>query len=103
MPAIASWSISISITYSPATNQPVHLHTLYEQVKEASLHRMFYGHGRIIDSDDILAIKTKDYIYPADKEKRFSEAIKTGKSGALEFRSGLAWTFICPPWTRSKR
>ncbi|MDF2937015.1 MAG: transcriptional regulator, AraC family [Paenibacillaceae bacterium] len=73
-------SISISVTYSPVTNHCGHLHPLYEQVKEASLHRMFCGHGSVIDSDDILALKSKEYLYPMDKEKRFSEAIKTGKT-----------------------
>jgi two-component system, response regulator YesN len=73
-------AISISAAYSPVTNQPLHLHPLYEQVKEAALHRMFYGHGSLIDSEDILALKSKEYIYPAEKEKRLSDAIMVGKA-----------------------
>lgn len=76
-------SIGISVTYSPATNQPLHLHPLYEQVKEASLHRMFYGHSSTIDSDAILALKSKEYIYPMDKEKRLSEAVKLGRTAEV--------------------
>ncbi|WP_159882652.1 helix-turn-helix domain-containing protein [Paenibacillus puerhi] len=73
-------TISVSAAYSPITNQPHHLHPLYEQVKEATLHRMFYGHGCLIDSEDILALKSKEYVYPAEKEKRLSDAIRAGKT-----------------------
>ncbi|WP_256865444.1 helix-turn-helix domain-containing protein [Paenibacillus sp. 32352] len=72
-------SISVSIAYSPVTNQPHHLHPLYEQVKEAALHRMFYGHGCLIDSEDIVALKSREYIYPVEKGKRLSDAIMAGK------------------------
>lgn len=73
-------SISVSGAYSPTTNQPLHLHPLYGQVKEAVLHRMFYGHGCLIDSEEILALKSKEYLYPTEKEKRLTEAVMAGKA-----------------------
>lgn len=76
---------SVSAAYSPVTNQPTHLYPLYGQVKEAALHRMFYGHGCLIDSEEILALKSKEYVYPVEKEKRLSDAVMVGKADeALE-------------------
>ncbi|OPA76330.1 hypothetical protein BVG16_19255 [Paenibacillus selenitireducens] len=71
--------IGLSITYSPVTNLPLHLHPLFQQVKEATKHRLFYGHGCLIDSDDIVALKSKAYMYPLDREKKLVESLMAGK------------------------
>jgi two-component system, response regulator YesN len=72
-------TISVSVAYSPITNEPLHPQPLYEQVKEAVLHRMFYGHGCIIDSEEIIALKSKEYVYPVEKGKQLSDAMMAGR------------------------
>lgn len=71
--------IGLSITYSPEAVQPQQLSTLYSQVKEASMHRLFYGHGCLIDAQSIMSLKSKEYIFPVDKERKLSDALMTSK------------------------
>lgn len=72
--------IGLSVTYSPVDRQPGQLHPLYDQLKEASRHRLFYGHGSIIDAQSIAARRNKTYVYPADKEKKLTDALMSGKA-----------------------
>lgn len=71
--------ISLSATYYPISNDVTELSDLYSQVKEASLHRLFYGHGARINSREIAALKTKQYQYPKEKEKKLIEALMSLK------------------------
>ncbi|WP_338554935.1 helix-turn-helix domain-containing protein [Paenibacillus sp. KS-LC4] len=72
--------IGISLTYSPEAQQPQQLASLYKQVKEASLHRLFYGHGCLIYSQNIMELKAKEYKFPVDKEKKLTDALMASKN-----------------------
>jgi two-component system response regulator YesN len=72
--------IGLSLTYSPVESQPEQLHSLFIKVKEASQHRLFYGHGSIINAQEITALQLKTYEYPSDKEKKLIDALMTGKA-----------------------
>jgi YesN/AraC family two-component response regulator len=72
--------VSVSVTVSPvrpSLNQSI---MMYNQVKEASLHRLFYGHGCLIWSEDIMNLKQKDYAFPVHREKQLVDCLMTGKS-----------------------
>ncbi|MUT67605.1 AraC family transcriptional regulator [Paenibacillus sp. NEAU-GSW1] len=72
--------IGVSMTYSVEANAPSQLTALYKQVKEAALHRLFIGHGGLIRAEDILSLKSKEYVFPADKEKRMADALMASKT-----------------------
>jgi two-component system, response regulator YesN len=72
--------IGISLTYSPIHQTPEQLKQLYKQVKEASNHRLFYGQNCIVNAQAIDAFRCNVYHYPTEKEKRFIEALMSGKS-----------------------
>jgi AraC-like DNA-binding protein len=66
---------SVSITVGPAEGLMEKAAALYNQLLEASNHRLFYGYGCIIRSQDIMRLKEKEYVYPMQKEKQLMEAI----------------------------
>jgi len=72
--------IGLSITYSPEAYQAQQLSTHYKLVKEASQHRLFYGLGSLINGQDIISLKSKEYIFPADKERKLTDALMTSKT-----------------------
>lgn len=72
--------IGLSVTYSPEAFQAQHLSHLYKLVKEASQHRLFYGHGCLIDAQDIISLKSKEYIFPVDRERKLTDALMTSKT-----------------------
>ena len=72
--------IGLSLTYSPIDNHPEQLHSLFLMLKEASQHRLFYGHGAIINAQEVIALQHKTYVYPSDKEKKLIDALMTGKA-----------------------
>ncbi|CAH1223864.1 HTH-type transcriptional activator RhaR [Paenibacillus auburnensis] len=71
--------ISLTLTYSHIDRNAVQLHQLYKQVREASNHRLFYGHGCIISAQSISALQANTYHYPTEKEKRLTDALMCGK------------------------
>ncbi|MCC3380136.1 helix-turn-helix domain-containing protein [Paenibacillus farraposensis] len=71
--------LSVSLTYSAITSQPERLHLLYRQVREASMHRFFRGHGCIINAQHTTDEEVQNtYIYPADKEKKMLDTLLSG-------------------------
>ncbi|OMF24510.1 hypothetical protein BK133_22505 [Paenibacillus sp. FSL H8-0548] len=72
--------IGLSVTYSPEAIRPDQLSGLYKLVKEASQHRLFYGLGSLIDAQDIMSFKSKEYIFPVDKERKLTDALMTSKT-----------------------
>ncbi|WP_226002773.1 helix-turn-helix domain-containing protein [Paenibacillus sp. BJ-4] len=71
--------LSVSLTYSAITSQPERLHLLYHQVQEASMHRFFRGHGCIINAQNTTDEDVqKNYVYPADKEKKMLDTLLSG-------------------------
>ncbi|MEF3307808.1 AraC family transcriptional regulator [Paenibacillus sp. GYB004] len=72
--------VSVSVTVSPVRSSLNQSILMYNQVKEASLHRLFYGHGCLIWSEDIMNLKLKDYAFPVHREKQLVDCLMTGKS-----------------------
>lgn len=72
-------TISLSITISPGGIYEYSLHELYTETQEASLHRLFFGHGSIINSKEVIGYKNREYSYPIEKEKLLNEALMAGK------------------------
>lgn len=71
--------IGVSIAYSPEANQPQQLAAMYGLAKEASMHRLFYGKGCLINAEQIMSMKSKEYVFPVDRERRLTEALMTAK------------------------
>lgn len=70
--------LSISITFSPVKESIEQCISDYNQVHEASFHRLFKGHGSVLFSDDIMDLKSKEYMFPVHKEKQFIESLMSG-------------------------
>jgi two-component system response regulator YesN len=73
--------LSITVTISPEEDSIGNLGYLYSQTAEASLHRLFYGHGSIIFVHRILEYDSKEYTFPAKKEQEMLDAIMKGEIG----------------------
>lgn len=71
--------ISLSAFISPVVSSFNEINTAYSQLLEASLHRLFYGHSCIINSELIALYKLKEYVYDYDREKMMVEALMSGK------------------------
>lgn len=71
--------ISVSITVSPSGSSIEYAGVFYRQMLEASYHRLFYGHGCIINSQEIMEHKGNEYTYPMQKEKQLVDSIMCGK------------------------
>ncbi|MCL6590178.1 MAG: helix-turn-helix transcriptional regulator [Firmicutes bacterium] len=76
-----SLKISVSVIISSRDENAFHLNALYNQVAEASLHRLFFGRGCVIFAEKIAAYKSKEYVYPANKEKILVDALMSGNIG----------------------
>ncbi|KGE20913.1 AraC family transcriptional regulator [Paenibacillus wynnii] len=72
--------IGLTSTYSPIDQNPMQLNQLYKQLREASNHRLFLGHGSIINANSISVLKSNVYHYPTEKEKKFTEALMSCKT-----------------------
>ncbi|CAG7654973.1 AraC family transcriptional regulator [Paenibacillus allorhizosphaerae] len=72
--------VSVSFTVSPVRPSVDQTILLYNEVKEASLHRLFYGYGCLLWSEDIMNLKQKDYAFPVHREKQLVDCLMTGKS-----------------------
>lgn len=71
--------LSLSISISTIENDITEISYLYDQVSEASLYRMFRGHGCIIHAAETVDLKLNEYVYPVDKEKYFIDHLMAGK------------------------
>ncbi|QUI24161.1 helix-turn-helix domain-containing protein [Vallitalea pronyensis] len=71
-------ALSVSITVSTIGESLQHVTFLYNQVVEASFHRLFYGPSCIIYSTTIEKLKAKEYKYPIQKEKQLIDALMLG-------------------------
>lgn len=72
-------NISISVTVSEQGQSVENIHQLYNQVMEASLHRLFYGYGCVISAEVVMDLKVKEFTYPVQKEKILVDAIMSNK------------------------
>ena len=67
--------LSISLTVSRQDSTVKCLHALYNQVIEASFHRLFMGHGCVLFAEELLLKDPDEYIYPSHKEKAMIDAL----------------------------
>ncbi|MEJ8306685.1 AraC family transcriptional regulator [Saccharibacillus sacchari] len=73
--------IGISSAYSPLSAQTDTPAGRYAEVRDASLYRFYAGHGSCISSAEIAALhRDDDYVYPADMEKKVTDALAAGKA-----------------------
>lgn len=72
--------IGLSLVYSPVSDNPELLNRIYSQAKEASKHRLFYGHGCLINAEKINKLQYNLYSYPADSEKKLVDALTSGRT-----------------------
>jgi len=72
--------LSVSITASPMIESAEQWSGAYKQVLEASMHRLFQGHGSILFSEDIMNLKSKEYVFPVHKEKQLVESMMKGNA-----------------------
>ncbi|MNI14768.1 HTH-type transcriptional regulator YesS [compost metagenome] len=75
----AHLKLSVSATVSPGVESIEQFVPVYKQVSEASLHRLFKGHGSILFAEDVLLMKTKEYEFPVHKEKQLVDCLMMGK------------------------
>lgn len=73
------FTISLTAIISPAGSGVGSLNHLYNQVIEASFHRLFRCPGCIIYSEQIENMKEAVYTYPVQKEKQLIEELMLGK------------------------
>ncbi|WP_339318946.1 AraC family transcriptional regulator [Paenibacillus sp. FSL R10-2734] len=71
--------IGLSLVYSPVSDNPELLNQIYSQAKEASKHRLFYGHGCLINAEKISELQYNLYSYPADSEKKLVDALTNAR------------------------
>ncbi|WNR43417.1 hypothetical protein [Paenibacillus roseipurpureus] len=76
--------LSVSMTISPFQEESTQCSQLYQQLLEASYHRLCRGHGCIIWSEEIIAYRTKEYKFPSQKEKQLVDCLMTGDSEEAE-------------------
>lgn len=73
------FNITLSLILSSDGKKPEQLMSLYRQVMEAVLHRVFYTKGSFIDAKNINTKEANEYEYPLVKEKQLAEALMAGK------------------------
>lgn len=73
------FNITLSLILSSDGKKPEQLMTLYRQVTEAVLHRVFFPKGSFIDAKNINTREANEYEYPLSKEKQLVEALMAGK------------------------
>ncbi len=75
------FQFSLSITYSMnSTDKFEQLSKLLPLLQESLRHRMFSGYGCILDANDILKLRNKQYVYPLNREKTMVDAMMAGKT-----------------------
>jgi two-component system response regulator YesN len=72
-------NISVSITVSDTEDDIGRIASLYHQVMEASLFRLYNGRECILFANEVLNYTSNEYVYPAAKEKLLVESLMVGK------------------------
>lgn len=71
--------LSLTITVSSTAENISCISAIYNQVIEASMHRLFSGYGSVIYARKILQYRLKEYPSFIQKEKQFVDSIMSGK------------------------
>ncbi|WP_150269267.1 helix-turn-helix transcriptional regulator [Paenibacillus tepidiphilus] len=72
--------LSLTLTYSSVERSLGQLPEHYKLVRDASRHRMFYGHGCIISASRIAGYQDQSYRYPTELEKKLVDALMSGRT-----------------------
>jgi two-component system, response regulator YesN len=72
-------NFTVSLTVSTVSDETGNLPLLYNQILEASFHRMFHGNQCIIFADDIEKLNRNEFKYPVHKEKQLLNELMQGK------------------------
>ena len=72
--------LSVSFTVSPRMESVEQWARMYMQVMEASMYRLFKGHGSILFAEDMMNLRSEEYVFPAQKEKQLVECIMKGSA-----------------------
>ncbi|HCM28511.1 MAG: hypothetical protein A2Z99_01190 [Treponema sp. GWB1_62_6] len=78
--------LSVTLTVSKIEAGIEHLPQMYAEALEASLFRLYRGHGAIIHAREIQAIAFDGYEYPSETEKRLALALLAGKTAEARER-----------------
>lgn len=70
--------ISVTLTYSEKDSYIGVVTSLHNKIEEASLNRLIYGCGSIINADKIEILNQKEYEYPNETEKSMITSITYG-------------------------
>lgn len=75
------FQVSLSSAYTVLPLERIEqLPKLVAQLQEASLYRMFAGHGCILDANEVLQSRNKQYTYPLHREKTMLELMMSGRT-----------------------
>jgi len=73
--------VSLSAAFSTLPVERIELlPKLVAPLQEASLYRMFAGHGCILDAHEVLQSRNKQYVYPLHREKAMLDLMMAGKT-----------------------
>ena len=76
-------SLSSAFSVQPVENLG-HLAKLVPPLQEATLHRMFAGHGCILDAKTILQLRDRQYVYPLNREKGMIDLLMAGRTSEVK-------------------
>jgi len=71
--------VSVTIVISDVEDDFQRIASLYEQVMEASLYRLFHGRASILPVAGLLQRTSAEYVYPDHLEKKLTESLISGK------------------------
>jgi AraC-like DNA-binding protein len=71
--------LSVTLTVSPIEAGIGSLASIYGETREASLYRLYRGHGSIIRAAEVKDFSAQSYEYPSGTEKRLVSALLAGK------------------------
>lgn len=77
---LKNYDISLTVTISSEGCSLKDINTLYRQVMEASLHRLFLGQGSVIYADRVEEMNKKEYKFPVNSEKLLVDALMSQKN-----------------------
>jgi len=95
-------NISLSAAVSSLKRTFKEVNILYQEVKQASNYRIFYGYRSIVFFDEIKMLKSEGFQYPSEKEKQLLDALMLGKidnakkifNDILHSASGYSYTVL---------
>lgn len=72
--------LGLSVAYTGVDRQFLHLGSLRRQAAEAMKYRFHAGFGALLCAPDTIVPPAREYRYPAERERRLTEAVLAGKT-----------------------